>query len=157
MNACQTVLRGAREVEDQVTMDFHFLAESLDHPLVLFLVHFSGLKHWSKWQCPQNNAPNSHVCNDLHACPYQQFCSFPSFVVYSHWISIIGSNLFLHVTAIYCPPISPHKTKCVCAGGSICATQHQKGQCNRAPWPLCIVMTYLDLHSPGKAGGANPM
>ena len=35
----------------------------------------------------------------------------------SHWISIIGSNLCLHVTAIYSPTASPHKTKCLWAVG----------------------------------------
>ena len=35
----------------------------------------------------------------------------------SHWISIIGSNLCLHVTANYSPPTSPHKTKCLWAVG----------------------------------------
>ena len=35
----------------------------------------------------------------------------------SHRISIVGSNLCLHVTAIYSPPASPHKTKCLWAVG----------------------------------------
>ena len=145
MNACQTVLRGA-EKRGTGSLGIFISLLSLGHRLVLILVHFSGLEHWSKRQCPKTVPQVAMYSVTCRPVPFSSsVLSTASWC--SHWISMISSNLCVCVTAIYSPPSSPHKTKCLYAVRQY-VLPNTKGivQCSPlASLNSCTLMTWMHL------------